>query len=88
MEDNSFIDNASSYFDTLMTKKYIKKSEIISLKQKLKALKKESASSTYNNILNRITNIANNANGKNLPSILKKVYDDFNLIKRLTKKEQ
>lgn len=88
MGNNSFLDTASSYFDKIMKQKFISKAEILALKQKLKVLKEESASNTYNNILNRITRISNNATGKNLPEILQKVYDDFDFIKRSAKKEK
>lgn len=74
-KENSFLNNASSFFDKIMKQTYISKSEILSLKKKLKVLKEADAS--YTNLFNRVTNIGNKAKGKNTPDILIKEYEDF-----------
>lgn len=79
-KDNSFFHNASSYFDKLMTQTYVSKSEILSLKKKLKVLKESGLSRSYNNILNRVTGLSTKAKGKNPVELLKEVYDDFKQI--------
>lgn len=81
MGNNSFLHNASSYFDKMMKQTYVSKSEILSLKKKLKVVK-DSGTITYNNILNRVTAVSRKANGKNSPEILRKIYDEF---KEMTK---
>jgi len=75
MGNNSFLKNASLYFDKIMKQKYISKSDVLQLKNQFKQLKQHDAS--YNNLLNRITRIANNAKGKNTPDILQDSYEDF-----------
>ena len=42
----------------------------------------DNSNKQFNNLLNRVTNIANKAEGKNSPEILREVYNDF---KTLTK---
>jgi hypothetical protein len=79
-KDNSFFHNASSYFDKLMNQTYVSKSEILSLKKKLKVLKESGSSTSYNNILNRVTGLSAKAKGKNPVELLKEVYDDFKQI--------
>jgi hypothetical protein len=79
-KDNSFLQNASSYFDKLMGQKYVSKSEILSLKKRLKVLKESGSSTSYNNILNRVTGLSIKAKGKNPIELLKEVYTDFNQI--------
>jgi hypothetical protein len=74
-KENSFLNNASLFFDKIMKQTYISKSEILSLKKKLKVLKE--ADDSYTNLFNRITNIGNKAGGKNSPNILTKEYEDF-----------
>ncbi len=73
--NNSFFSNASSFFDKIMKQNYISKSEILQLKKQFKQLKNQDE--RYNNLFNRITRIGNTAKGKNTPTILAKVYEDF-----------
>lgn len=81
MGNNSFLQNASLYFDKLMKQKYICKSDVLSLKQKLKVLKESNLDDdTYNNILNRVTRISDKATRRDSPDILREVYADFNLL--------
>ncbi|MFA7717220.1 MAG: hypothetical protein WC875_00710 [Candidatus Absconditabacterales bacterium] len=79
--NNSFKENAVSCFDTIMKKKFVEKTDLLSLKQKLKVLKDTGECNNLfnegNNILNKITRIANSAKGKSSVEILRKVYDDF-----------
>lgn len=77
-KDNAFLGNASSYFDKLMRKTYVEKSDLLSLKKQLTVLKERE--STYNPILNSITRIANEAKGKNPVDVLREVYLDFQAI--------
>lgn len=74
--DNSFLNNTITFFDKLMKKRYVSKSEILDLKKKFKVMK-ENGMIEYNNLLNRITNISNKAPGKNEPTLLQDVYYDF-----------
>lgn len=76
-KDNSFLNNASSHLDKLMQQQYISKANLLSLKQQFKKLKEADGSKKYTNFLNRITGIANRAQGKNNVEILKDFYDDF-----------
>jgi len=78
-KDNSFLSNASSYFGKLMKETYISKSDILSLKKKLKVMK-DNGMIEYNPILNKITNISNKATGKQTPELLQGVYEDFKLL--------
>jgi hypothetical protein len=99
--NNSFLNNASSFFDKLMKQTYVKKTQLIQLKRQLKQLaeieknhfaligknpKKEELS--YNKLYNRITNIGDRAKGENSPTILKQTYIDFNTLKNDTIKNE
>lgn len=84
MGNNSFLDATSSYFDKIMKQKFISKSDILSLKQKFKTLKKSDITTTkYNNILNRVTRISDKAIGKNNPEVLQNVYIEFKLLAKI-----
>lgn len=74
--DNSFLNNTVTFFDKLMKQKYVSKSELLDLKKKFKTMK-DNGMTEYNNLLNRITNISNKAPGKNEPTLLQDLYDDF-----------
>ena len=75
MGNNSFLENTSLYFTKLMQQKYVAKSEIIKLKRQFHTLKIQNPG--YNPLFNKITNIANNAKGKNTPELLENVYNEF-----------
>jgi hypothetical protein len=76
---NSFLQNTESYFDKLMTQRYVSKAEIMALKQSFKKLKGE-VPNTYNHCLNRVTTVVNKVKGKNSPDELKSLYDEFKLL--------
>ena len=73
--DNSFLGNASTYFDKIMKQTYVSNSEILSLKKKLKVLKESDES--YKPIFNKVLHVSEKSKGKNEPSILKEAYDFF-----------
>ncbi len=75
MGNNSFLENTVLYFNKLMQKNYVEKSEIINLKRKFKDL--EEFDPTYHKIFNKITRITNKAKGKNKVEILQETYDVF-----------
>lgn len=68
--------NASSHFHKLMQQKYVAKADLIKLKRQFGTLKIQQPE--YKTLFNRITNIANNAKGKNDVEILQSAYEDFN----------
>ncbi len=72
---NSFLNNASSFFDKLMKQTYISKSEILALKKMLKKLSESDES--YKKLFNRITTISNRSVGKNEANILTEFYETF-----------
>ncbi|MFA6255622.1 MAG: hypothetical protein WC606_00425 [Candidatus Absconditabacterales bacterium] len=78
---NSFEKNAKKYFEKLMRRKFIEKRDLLSLKSKFKELKDSGNCPNFfnegNNMLNKITRIANNAKGKNSIEIVQKAYEDF-----------
>ena len=75
MGNNAFLKNATDYFNKIMEQKYIAKSDVLQLKNQFKQLKKQDKK--YNSFFNKVTNIANNAKGKNEPKILQEVYKEF-----------
>jgi len=79
MGNNFFFENTVSYFDKLMQKTYVEKSEIMGLKDKFKALKK--VNPAYNSLLNKVTRIVNEAKGKNEIKILQEAYKAFTALK-------
>jgi len=78
-KDNSFLGNASTYFDKIMKQTYVSNSDILSLKKKLKVLKESDES--YKPIFNKVLHISEKSKGKNEPKILKKAYEDFTALK-------
>jgi len=75
MENNSFLNNASSYLKKITRQTYISKAEILSLKKMMKKLAE--ADESYKTLFNRITTISNRALGKNEAHILAEFYETF-----------
>lgn len=73
--DNSFMKNATSYLDKIMKKTYVAKTDLLKVKNQFKQLvDNDLIDKKY---LNKITNIASNAKGKNSVTILKDFYAEF-----------